>query len=62
VLKEPTRVIILLPESARSKLPEEVNGFVPILKRHGYMLLANQPMVTIPEGTVPSPPSAVLGH
>jgi hypothetical protein len=62
-LKEAKRVMILLPESAQSKLPAEANGLVPILKRYGYVLLANQPMVTIPEGaTPPSPPPTILGH
>jgi 4-amino-4-deoxy-L-arabinose transferase-like glycosyltransferase len=61
-LKEPKRVMILLPESAQSKLPAEANGLVPILKRYGYVLLANQPMVTIPEGTAPPPPPTVFGH
>lgn len=61
-LKEPKRVMILLPESAQSKLPAEANGLVPILKRYGYVLLANQPMVTIPEGAAPPPPPRILGH
>ncbi|HLA61900.1 MAG TPA: glycosyltransferase family 39 protein [Nitrospiraceae bacterium] len=61
-LKEPIRVMILLPESAQSKLPAEANGLVPILKRYGYVLLANQPMVTIPEGATPPPPPSILGH
>jgi 4-amino-4-deoxy-L-arabinose transferase-like glycosyltransferase len=61
-LKEPKRVMILLPESALSKLPAEANGLVPILKRYGYVLLANQPMVTIPEGATPPPPPSILGH
>jgi 4-amino-4-deoxy-L-arabinose transferase-like glycosyltransferase len=61
-LKEPKRVMILLPESAQSKLPAEANGLVPILKRYGYVLLANQPMVTIPEGAAPPPPPTILGH
>jgi len=61
-LKEPKRVMILLPESAQSKLPAEANGLVPILKRYGYVLLANQPMVTIPEATTPPPPPSILGH
>ena len=39
--------MILLPESAQSKLPAEANGLVPILKRYGYVLLANQPMVRL---------------
>jgi len=61
-LKEPTRVMILLPENAQSKLPAEANGLVPILKRYGYVLLANQPMVMIPEGATPPPPPRFLGH
>ena len=61
-LKEPKRVMILLPESAQSKLPTEANGLVPILKRYGYVLLANQPMVTIPEGAAPPPPPTIFGH
>ena len=62
-LKESKKVMILLPESAQSKLPAEANGLVPILKRYGYVLLANQPMVTIPEGTTPPPPPpTILGH
>jgi hypothetical protein len=55
--------MILLPESAQAKLPAEAIRLVPILKRHGYVLLANQPMVTIPEGaTPPPPPPIILGH
>ena len=61
-LKEPKRVMILLPESALSKLPTEANGLVPILKRYGYVLLANQPMVTIPKGATPPSPPSILGH
>ncbi len=61
-LKEPKRVMILLPESAQSKLPAEANGLVPILKRYGYVLLANQPMVMIPKGATPPPPPSILGH
>ena len=61
-LKETKRVMILLPESAQSKLPAEANGLVPILKRYGYVLLANQPMVKTPEGTIPPPPPSILGH
>jgi hypothetical protein len=28
---------------------------VPILKQHGYVLLAKKPMVTIPEGAAQAP-------
>ena len=61
-LTESRRLMILLPESAQSKLPIEASGLVPILKRYGYVLLANQPMVTIPEGATPPPPSTILAH
>lgn len=61
-LKEPTKVMILLPESTQSKLPAEAIGLVPILKRYGYILLANQSMVKIPEGAPPPPPPRILGH
>jgi 4-amino-4-deoxy-L-arabinose transferase-like glycosyltransferase len=62
-LKETTKVMILLPESALSKLPAEASTLVPILKRYGYLLLANQPMVTIPQSaTPPPPPPTILGH
>ena len=62
-LKETTKVMILLPESALSKLPAEASTLVPILKRYGYVLLANQPMVTIPQSaTPPPPPPTILGH
>lgn len=61
-LKEPRRVMILLPESAQAKLPEEAVGLVPLLKRYGYVLLANQPMVTIPEGAATPPPATIYGH
>ena len=61
-LKEPKRVMILLPESAQSKLPAEANRLVPILKRYGYVLLANQPMVMIPEGVPPPARPTILGH
>jgi len=61
-LAESRRLMILLPERAQSKLPIEASGLVPILKRYGYVLLANQPMVTIPEGATPPPPPTILGH
>ncbi|MEO5954511.1 MAG: glycosyltransferase family 39 protein [Nitrospiraceae bacterium] len=61
-LKGPKKVMILLPETAQSKLPAEAVTLVPILKRYGYILLAKQPMVTIPEGAAPPPPPTVFGH
>ena len=47
------RTMILLPESFLSALPKETESYQPILKRHGYLLLANRPMVEIPEGAAP---------
>jgi 4-amino-4-deoxy-L-arabinose transferase-like glycosyltransferase len=61
-LKGPKKVMILLPETAQSKLPAEAVTLVPILKRYGYILLAKQPMVTIPEGVAPPPPPTIFGH
>lgn len=42
------RTMILLPEYFQDALPKEAAGFQPILKRYGYVLLGNQPMVTTP--------------
>ena len=46
------RTMILLPSRMKSRLPVEAAGFLPVLERYGYSLLANQPMVTLP----PAPP------
>jgi hypothetical protein len=58
------RTMILLPESFRDSLPGEAKTFQPILKRYGYLLLASQPMVTIPEGaaTPPTTTPRIFGH
>lgn len=61
-LKTPQKVMILLPESAQGKLPAEASSLVPILKRYGYVLLASQPMVTVPKSASPPPPPTILGH
>lgn len=53
------RTMILLPEYLQDALPNEAADFQPILKRYGYVLLGNQPMVTMPHGAdvgIPSPP------
>jgi len=60
-LAKPGRTMVLLPERFRSNLPAEADPLVPLLRRHGYVLLANQPMVTIPEGAAP-PPSRPSPH
>lgn len=61
------RTMILLPETFVEKLPGDMKNYQPILKRYGYLLLASQPMVTIPESaTLPPPPSSppplIFGH
>jgi hypothetical protein len=58
------RTMILLPETFQSSLPREATTYQPILKRYGYLLLASQPMVTIPEGTTlpPTTPPKIFGH
>ncbi len=61
-LVQPGRTMILLPESFLSGLPAEAQTYQPILKRFGYVLLSNEAMVKIPEGTsVPVPPP-IPGH
>ncbi len=64
VLGKGGRMMILLPEYFQDALPKETASFQPILKRYGYILLGNEPMVTIPPGTNPTPkaPPTTLGH
>ena len=63
-LRKEGRTMILLPEYVQDALPEEAAGFQLILKRHGYVLLGNQPMITLPQdapvGTPPAPKA--FGH
>ena len=54
-LAQPGQTMIVLPETYESKLPPEARTLVPILKQHGYVLLANRPMVTLPESTTQPP-------
>jgi 4-amino-4-deoxy-L-arabinose transferase-like glycosyltransferase len=61
-LAEPGRTMILLPESFLSSLPPEAQTYQPILKRFGYVLLSNEAMVKIPEGSAPPAPPPVPGH
>lgn len=62
------RTMILLPETFVEKLPGDVKRYQPILKRYGYLLLASEPMVNIPESaTLPPPPAStkeplIFGH
>jgi 4-amino-4-deoxy-L-arabinose transferase-like glycosyltransferase len=49
-LSKEGRTMILLPEYLQDALSKEADGFQPILKRYGYVLLDNQHLVTAPEG------------
>jgi hypothetical protein len=47
------------------KLPGDLKNYQPILKRYGYLLLASEPMVNIPENALPPPPALepkIFGH
>jgi 4-amino-4-deoxy-L-arabinose transferase-like glycosyltransferase len=61
-LGQPGQTMVVLPETFESKLPPEAKTLVPILKQHGYVLLAKQPMVAIPESTNPLPGRTIPGH
>jgi len=61
-LAQPGRTMILLPESFLSSLPLEAQSYQPILKRFGYVLLSNEGMVKIPEGSTPPLPPPIPGH
>lgn len=61
-LANPNRTMILLQEALLGSLPKEASTFQPVLKRHGYILLASQPMVTVPESSQKPASSKPLGH
>ena len=54
-VSQPGQTMVVMPETYESKLPPEARTLVPILKQHGYVLLASRPMVTIPEGAAEAP-------
>jgi hypothetical protein len=57
------RTMIILPENAQDSLPKEATALQPILKRYGYLLLANEPMVKIPDSAArPPEASRPFGH
>ncbi len=61
-LSQPGQTMVLLPETFQSKLPPEAEKLVPLLKQNGYLLLATQPMVSVPENAVPPPVKFIPGH
>ena len=58
------RIMILLPEYLQDTLPKEAAGFQPILKRYGFLLLSNQPVVETPQGVdaAPAQSSKPMNH
>ena len=62
-LAHPGRTMILLPEAMQESLPKEAASFQPVLSRFGYVLLASQPIVSIPNNAVaPAAPPKIMGH
>ncbi len=54
-LTQPGRTMIVLPSRLQTQLPAEAAGFVTLLQRYGYSLLASEPMVKLPAGLPPPP-------
>jgi hypothetical protein len=61
-LSQPGQTMVVLPETFKSKLPAEAATLIPLLRQHGYLLLASRSMVAIPEGTASPPARANPGH
>ncbi|MBI5854773.1 MAG: hypothetical protein HZB35_05995 [Nitrospirae bacterium] len=54
-LRETGRTMIVLPTRLKPNLPSEAGGYVTLLDRYGYSLLANEAMI---KGVPASPPPA----
>ena len=54
-LEQPGQTMVVLPETYSSKLPPEADALIPILKQNGYVLLANRPMVSLPDRAAQTP-------
>ena len=60
-LTQPGRTMILLPSALRNRLPVETIDFPVLLERYGYILLANQSLIHVPE-QAEQPPVRIPGH
>lgn len=60
-LTQPGRTMILLPSALRNRLPVETMDFPVLLERYGYILLANQSLIHVPE-QAEQPPVRIPGH
>jgi 4-amino-4-deoxy-L-arabinose transferase-like glycosyltransferase len=60
-LTQPGRTMILLPAAMRNRLPFETMEYPVMLERYGYILLANQSMIHVPE-EAEKPVVRIPGH
>ena len=60
-LSQPGRTMILLPAAMRNRLPFETMEYPVMLERYGYILLANQSMIHVPE-EAEKPAVRIPGH
>ena len=60
-LTQPGRTMILLPAALRNRLPFETMDYPVLLERYGYILLANQSLIHVPE-EAEQPPVRIPGH
>lgn len=60
-LTQPGRTMILLPAAMRNRLPVETIEYPVMLERYGYILLANQSMIHVPE-EAEKPAIRIPGH
>ncbi|MCE3222498.1 MAG: putative Glycosyl transferase, family 39 [Nitrospira sp.] len=60
-LSQPGRTMILLPTAMRDRLPVETIDYPVLLERYGYILLANQSLIHVPEQGE-KPPVRIPGH
>ena len=60
-LSQPGLTMILLPAAMRGRLPVETIDYPVLLERYGYILLANQSLIHVPE-QAEQPPVRIPGH
>lgn len=60
-LTQPGRTMLLLPASMRNRLPFETIEYPVMLERYGFILLANQSMIHVPE-EAEQPAVRIPGH
>jgi len=53
--------MILLPATMRDRLPVETIDYPVLLERYGYILLANESLIHVPEQAA-QPPVRIPGH